>query len=287
MSKQAKAMCSKDSRDNLAKLGGEDGRHPLLLAPSLLADQLHPATNGSEGKPSSKESKHRHVESDADIPAATAEQVEEETLVESLQQVVQTSECALHQSPQGVKVSRMSFSTVHSSSFQSYSFNAESVEETMIATRNASGLPSHHVKQSLKTSGVACVGVWPAVVFHPLEHGVHPLPHHQPVHQVDKIKVGQLTVEPEDLDIDVGGELCRNLKVNSCLNTACSGWKWAWCKDTLTIADPMVALQPGLSAEELMLGDQENDVLGPIDLGPEKLGNREKHSNASIGVLMR
>ena len=128
MSKQAKAMRSKDSRDNLAKLGGEDGRHPLLLAPSLLADQLHPATNGSEGKPSSKKSKHRHVESDADIPAATAEQVEEETLVESLQQVVQTSECALHQSTQRVKVGRMSLSAVHSSSFQSYSFNAESVE---------------------------------------------------------------------------------------------------------------------------------------------------------------
>ena len=72
----------------------------------------------------------------------------------------------------------------------------------MVATRNASGLPSHHVEQSLKTSGVACVGVWPAVVFHPLEHGVHPLPHHQPVHQVDKIKVGQLTVKPKDLDID-------------------------------------------------------------------------------------
>merc|ERR1719318_273249 len=35
-----------------------------------------------------------------------------------------------------------------------------------------------------------------------------------------------------------------------------------------------------------MLSHQEDDVLGPVDLGPEELGSREQNSNASICSLM-
>ena len=115
--KEAKTVSGEDSRDDLAKLARENCWNSLLLTSSLLTQQLHPAPDRSEGKSSSQESKNRHVEPDADISAATAKQVEEETLVEPLQQVVQASESALHQSSQGVKVGRMSFSAVNGATF--------------------------------------------------------------------------------------------------------------------------------------------------------------------------
>ena len=117
VSEEAETVSGEDSRDNLAKLAGEDCRNSLLLTSSLLAEQLHPAADRSEGETAGQESKHRHVEPDADVPAAAAEQVEEETLMEPLQQVVQASESALHQSSQGVEVGRMSLSAVDGATF--------------------------------------------------------------------------------------------------------------------------------------------------------------------------
>ena len=49
----------------------------------------------------------------------------------------------------------------------------------------------------------------------------------------------------------------------------------------------MVPLQPSLGAQEFVFGDQEDDVLGPVDLRSEKLGNAEKDSYASVSVLVR
>ena len=34
-------------------------------------------------------------------------------------------------------------------------------------------------------------------------------------------------------------------------------------------ADHVIALEPGLGIQPLVLGDKEDDVLGPINLGPE------------------
>ena len=49
----------------------------------------------------------------------------------------------------------------------------------------------------------------------------------------------------------------------------------------------MVAFQPGLCAQELVFCDQKDNVLGPVYLRSEKLGNAEEDGNASVSVLVR
>ena len=44
----------------------------------------------------------------------------------------------------------------------------------------------------------------------------------------------------------------------------------------------MVALKPGLRPEELVLGYQEDEILGPVDLGPEILGGGQQQRYSSL-----
>ena len=146
VSEKAETVRGENSGDDFAKLSRKNRWNSLLLTSSFLAEKLHPAADRSEGKPPSQETEHRHVEPDANVPTAAAEEVEEETLVEPLQQVVQASEGTLHQPSQGVKVSRMSLSAVDSATFQSDSLNAKPMKEAMVATGNPCGLTSHHIE---------------------------------------------------------------------------------------------------------------------------------------------
>ena len=54
-------------------------------------------------------------------------------------------------------------------------------------------------------------------------------------------------------------------------------------KDSLRAAgDAVVSLQPGLDSQELVFSDQEDDVLGPVDLRSEELGGAEQESDAGV-----
>ena len=95
-----------------------------------------------------------------------------------------------------------------------------------------------------------------------------------------------MAIQAENFNVDVRGEFRRNLQVHSGLNAPSSCGKRSWRENPLTIAHSMVAFQPGLGAQELVLRHKEDNVLGPIDLWSEKLGNAEKDGDASVSVLV-
>ena len=107
---------------------------------------MHPAAHGGEEESPGQEAEHRHVQPDAHVPgqgggqggegpAAAAQQVEEEALVETLQKVVEApdmQECplpsllygapegALHQPAQHVEVGGRALPAGHSPALQGH-----------------------------------------------------------------------------------------------------------------------------------------------------------------------
>ena len=250
--------------------------------------QREPERHGGERQRGGQQPEHRHVEPDTDVAAAGGEQIKEEALVEALQQVVEAAEGSLYDPAQGVEVSRRPLLVPDGDSLQGDSLDTEPVEQTVVAGGHARGLGGHHGGQGLQTAEVAFVRVWAGVILPLVEHAAHPLPAHQPRHQVHQVQVGQLPVQSLQLEVDVGRELGGELQVDGGLDAAGAGGEVAGVQDALrAAADPVVALQPGLGAEELVLGHQEDDVLGPVDLGAEVLGGGEQQRDAGVRGLVR
>ena len=53
---------------------------------------------------------------------------------------------------------------------------------------------------------------------------------------------------------------------------------------TYTVAFYLSVLN--LHSQELVLGNEEDDVLGPVNLSPEELGGGEDHGNPGIRALI-